>query len=183
MLYSCAYARRKNNGEENQPEQCDLRLSDAFQKSIMRPEIELVCRVYNINKGKNKELLDRCPWLKEYMTFVNYVREFHRGKDDDNLKRAIDRCIEENVLKYFLIDRRSEVVKAVTLDYTFDRQLMLEREEARTEGMKEGLEEGKKALVSACKELGISYNETSEKVREKFSLGDEETEKSMQLYW
>lgn len=38
--------------------------------------------------------------------------------------------------------RRSEVVKAMTLDYTFDRQIMLEREEARTEGRKEGRKEG-----------------------------------------
>ena len=199
------------NGEGEQPEQYDLRLSDAFQKPIKKPEIELVCRVYNINSGKNKELLDRCPWLKEYMIFVNYVREFHRGKDDDNLEnaieRAIDRCIEQNVLRLFLMERQSEVVKAVTLDYTFDRQLMLEREEARTEGLEKGLKEGlekgiekglekgvekgiekgiekgKEALISACKELGISYGETAGKVKEKFSLEDEEAEKSMQLYW
>ena len=134
------------NGEENQPEQYDLRLSDAFEKPIEPPEIELVCRVYNINSGKNRELLDRCLWLKEYMLFVDYVREFHRENGYDGLEnaieRAIDRCIKENVLKDFLIEHRSEVVKAMTLDYTFDRQLMLEREEARTEGRQEGFQEG-----------------------------------------
>ena len=191
------------NGEEEQPEQYDLRLSDAFQKPLKKPEIELVCRVYNINSGKNKELLYRCPWLREYMIFVDHVRDLHRGEDDDDLEnaieRAIDRCIEENVLRDFLIKRRSEVVKAMTLDYTFDRQLMLEREEARTEGLEEGIEkgieqgiekgieqgieQGIKVLISVCKELKISHDETAEKVKEKFSLGDEETEKSMRLYW
>ena len=134
------------NGEENQPEQYDLKLSDAFEKPIEPPEIELVCRVYNINSGKNGELLDRCLWLKEYMLFVDYVREFHRENGYDELEnaieRSIDRCIKENVLKDFLIEHRSEVVKAMTLDYTFDRQLMLEREEARTEGHQEGRQEG-----------------------------------------
>ncbi len=134
------------NGEEEQPEQYSLRLSDSFQKPIEKPEIELVCRVYNINRGKNKELLDGCPWLKEYAVFVDYVREIHRenGYDDleNAIERAIDRCIEENVLRNFLIGRRSEVIKAMTLDYTFDRQIMLEREEARTEGIKEGRKEG-----------------------------------------
>lgn len=38
--------------------------------------LELVCRVYNINKGHNKELLERCKWLSDYMTFVDKVREF-----------------------------------------------------------------------------------------------------------
>ena len=39
------------NGAENQPEQYDLRLSDAFAHKVEKPEIKLTCRVYNINKG------------------------------------------------------------------------------------------------------------------------------------
>ena len=31
--------------------------------------------VYNINKGKNKELLEHCKWLSDYMVFVDKVRE------------------------------------------------------------------------------------------------------------
>lgn len=155
--------------------------------SIEKPEIELVCRVYNINRGKNRELLDRCPWLREYMVFVDCVREFHRenGYEDleDAIKRGIDRCIRENVLRDFLMERQMEVVKAMTLDYTFERRIMLQREEARAEGHQEGRQEGLKALISTCKELGITFDETAAKVREKFSLKYEEAEKSMQLYW
>ncbi|MCM1063629.1 MAG: transposase [Eubacterium sp.] len=135
------------NGDEEQPEQYDLKLSDAFQKPMEKPEIELVCRVYNINSGKNRELLDGCPWLREYMTFVELVRKFYadNGHEDlkDAIERAIDRCIEENVLRNFLVAHRWEVVKAMTLDYTFDRQLMLERQEARVEGREEGRAEGR----------------------------------------
>ncbi|MCM1064550.1 MAG: hypothetical protein NC420_08805 [Eubacterium sp.] len=209
------------NGEEEQPEQVDMKLSDAFQKTIDRPEIELVCRVYNINGGKNRELLDSCPWLREYMSFVDYVRKFHRedGGDEDSLEgaieKAIDRCVAENILKDFLTERRVEVVKAMTLDYTFERQIMLEREEARTEGhqeglreghqeglreghqeglregiqkghregLQEGLQKGLRAMISICREQGISFDETAAKVSEKFSLGNEEIQKSMQLYW
>jgi predicted transposase/invertase (TIGR01784 family) len=123
-----------------------MRLSDAFEHHVEHPEIELVCRVYNINFGYNKELLDKCPVLKEYMIFVDYVRENHKENDYENLQdaieRAIDRCIEENVLREFFMEHRSEVVKVMQLDYTFDRQIMLEREEARTEGRKEGWDKG-----------------------------------------
>lgn len=81
------------------------------------------------------------------------------------------------------MEHRTEVVKVMTLDYTFDRQLMLEREEARTEGLAEGHAEGIKALITVCKELNASYDETAAKVKEKFSLEDEEAGKSMRLYW
>jgi hypothetical protein len=130
------------NGQEDQPAQYDMRLSDAFERPVEHPEIELICRVYNINFGYNKELLDKCPVLKEYMIFVDYVRENHKENDYENLQdaieRAIDRCIEENVLREFFMEHRSEVVKVMQLDYTFDRQILLEREEGRTEGLEEG---------------------------------------------
>jgi hypothetical protein len=121
-----------------------MRLSDAFEHPVENPEIELTCKVYNINFGYNDELLDKCPVLKEYMIFVDYVRENHKENDYDNLQdaieRAIDRCMEENILRDFFMKHRSEVVKVMQLDYTFDRQILLEREEARTEGRTEGWE-------------------------------------------
>ena len=89
--------------------------------------------------------------------------------------RAIDRCIEENVLKDFLIERRSEVVKVMTLDYTFERRLLLEREEAASDGhalgLEQGLEQGRtegelKTLVknveAAMKNFHISLKEACE---------------------
>lgn len=160
------------NGDEEQPEQYDMKLSDAFVHPVNDPDIELKCRVYNINYGKNKDILDKCVWLKEYMTFVDYVREFHRENGYDELEnaieRAIDRCIEEDVLRRFLIDHRSEVVKVMKLDYTFDRQITLERAESRTEGHAEGRAEGhaegltegeeKKLIELVCKKIRKGKN-------------------------
>ena len=94
------------NGAVEQPEQYDLKLSDAFVHKVEKPEIELTCRVYNINHGRNQNLLESCPFLKEYMMFVDYVREYHAKQEFENLEMAInlaiDRCIMENVLKDFL---------------------------------------------------------------------------------
>lgn len=69
------------NGDEEQPEQYDLKLSDAFERPVENPELELTCRVYNINYGKNRELLENCSFLREYMTFVDYVRQFLRKSE------------------------------------------------------------------------------------------------------
>lgn len=125
------------NGDEDQPSEYEMKLSDAFEKKVENPELELVCKVYNINFGKNKDILDRCQILREYMTFVDYVRFYHKEQNFEDLciaiNRAIDRCINEGVLKDFLQKNRAEVIKVTQLDYTFDRQVMLEREDAREE--------------------------------------------------
>jgi hypothetical protein len=129
------------NGQEDKPEQYELRLSDAFEQPTDDPQLELKCRVYNINKGKNVELLDKCPVLREYMTLVDYIRTYYREHREEGLAAAIswgiDRCIAENILKEFLIENRSEVEKVITLDYTFERRLELQREEGREEGRAE----------------------------------------------
>ena len=66
------------------------------------------------------------------------------------------------------------------------------RKEGLSEGRKEGLSEGRKqgikegrleGIISTCRELGVSFDETVAKVKEKFSLGEEEARKNMQLYW
>ena len=135
------------NGEEDQPAEYEMKLSDAFEKHVDNPELELVCKVYNINFGKNEKLLAKCAVIKQYMTFVDYVRFYHKEQDYDDLgraiNRAIDRCIEEDVLADFLKENRAEVIKVTQLDYTFDRQIMLEREEAREAGREEGRAEGR----------------------------------------
>ena len=129
------------NGDEDQPAECEMRLSDAFEKKTDNPELELVCKVYNINFGKNQQLLEKCEVLKQYMTFVDYVKYYLSQQDDDDeddlkkaINMAIDRCIEDGVLVEFLMENRSEVVKVTQMDYTFDRQIIMEREAGREEG-------------------------------------------------
>lgn len=91
--------------------------------------------------------LAKCPTLRDYMYFVDLVRGYYEKNGFKDLRVAIecaiDQCIAENVLKQFLIEHRSEVVKMMQLDYTFERQLELEREECYTKGREEGREAGR----------------------------------------
>ena len=125
------------NGVEEQRSQYQLKLSDAYANPMEAPELELTCTVYNINVGKNQALLSKCPVLRQYMIFVDYVREYLGKYPEKDLRKAInkaiDRCIREGVLREFLIRRRGEVTKVTQLDYTFDRRIELEREDARAE--------------------------------------------------
>ena len=47
-------------------------------------------------------------------------------------------------MRDFLIARREEVAKVTNLDFTFERQIELEREEAKKTGVTEGLLRGRK---------------------------------------
>jgi len=136
------------NGTEPQPEYSEMKLSDCFQKKDEdeKSMLELVCKVYNINKGKNKELLERCKWLSDYMVFVDKVREYHNDRENDKLEedinKAIDYCIDNNYLKDFFTSRRSEVLEVTKVDYTFERRMELNYEEGKEDGIKEGISQG-----------------------------------------
>ena len=106
--------------------------------------MELSCEVYNINPGKNEELLRRSRVLFGYTRFVEKVRRF--AKEADSLKKAVDRaideCVEEGILAEFFIKRREEVLEMAALDFTFERREKLIARDNRQEGREEGREEG-----------------------------------------
>jgi hypothetical protein len=154
------------NGTQEEPEQYEMKLSDAYEHPTDKPELELICRVYNINKGKNRELLEKCPILKEYMVFVEYVRQYNKETGYEDLEKAINeainRCVEEGVLKDFLIRRRAEVVKMTQLDYTFERQIMLEKKYSREEGRQDGELKSLICLISKKKAKNCTVSETAD---------------------
>ena len=143
------------NGTEQRSEVEELRLSTAFENPMDEPEIELVCKVYNINQGKNVDLLEHCNVLKEYMFFVDRVRYYVKelGDEQENLEiaieRAIDDCIKNHILEDFLKSRRGEVVKVVQLDYTWERR----EELIRKEQYEEGLEDGRNTVFDILQKL------------------------------
>ena len=173
------------NGKENAPERYELRLSDAFEKKIGTPELELVCQVYNINKGNNTDLLAKCPTLRDYMYFVNLVRNYHFQNGfidlENAIRQAIDQCIRENVLKDFLIEHRTEVMHVMTLDFTFERRLELQRAEAAEEGEKNGMQKKLYELVQkkllknkSLEQIADELEETADAIRPLYEQVKEE---------
>ncbi len=130
------------NGPKDRPEREELKLSDAYAKPSDKPELELCCTVYNINPDKDNGLLSHCRVLDEYTQFVETVRKYEHDGEETPIEDAIDYCIGNHILEEFLKERRTEVLKAMTIDMTFERREELMREEEREEGRKEGREEG-----------------------------------------
>ncbi len=82
--------------------------------------------------------------------------------------------MEENVLDDFLRENRAEVVKVTQLDYTFDRQIMLEREDAREEGKEEGREEGRKEECLTLLRNLISNGVTPEEAKRMLGVTEDD---------
>ncbi len=68
------------NGEDKYPDYKELRLSDAFIKTDIKIDVplELVVQVYNINKGRNQEILSKSRTLENYSRFIDKIREYQK---------------------------------------------------------------------------------------------------------
>lgn len=147
------------NGTEDYAPVTKLRLSDAFINKTDNSEFEWTATVYNLNRGKNEELLGRCRPLYEYMELINRIRDNQkRGMDVKNaVDAAVDSCIADGIMKDFLTKHKAEVMSVCLTE--FDEKVYTEgireegREEGRVEGREEGREEGLKALVSSLKDF------------------------------
>ena len=131
------------NGVDHQPERYTLKLSDAYEKKQEFPELELTVTMYNINYGCNEEIMDACRTLKEYAMYVERVRTYAKQMLlDEAVERAINECIEEDILSDFLKRNRAEVM-AVSI-YEYDEELHFKTlfEEGHESGYAEGHESG-----------------------------------------
>ncbi len=81
-----------------------------------------------------------------YATLVRYAREnLAKGmKNEEAMDEAVQRCINEGILKDYLLKKRSEAVRMFLTEFDEDTWRESMREEGREEGRKEGREEGHK---------------------------------------
>ena len=101
------------NGTDEYPEKTKQRLSDAFINPRDDNDYEFTATVYNINLGKNKELLESCEPLKGYSFFVDKVRENSRTMDREKaVDSAVKECIDKGILYDVLSEERAAVMPA-----------------------------------------------------------------------
>lgn len=151
------------NGLENQPERRVMLLSDAYQKKEKEISLELKVLQLNINEGYNEAIVSRCPVLYEYIKFVSCVRRYQNVMSvSDAVDRTVNECIENGILKEFLINNRAEVVRMSIYEYDEAKHLRTLQQESREDGWLEGREEGKKQLIYRM----FHNNKTPEEVSE-----------------
>ena len=133
------------NGTEKKDEVIELKLSDAFAHTVDKGEFEWTAKVININTGNNNSLISKCKVLKGYVILTTRMREYiskYSSKDfseEEAVKMAVDECINEDVLREFLLENKAEVVKMFLTEYNEKQTL----ENTYNDGVEAGKEIGK----------------------------------------
>ena len=131
------------NGRGN-VEEGELLLSEAYTRKTETPNLELRVKIRNINLGNSKEICEKSRTMREYMIFVDKVRRYSENQPlEAAIEQTVDECIQEDVLRDFLLTHKAEVKKMCLYEYDEERQRKWDREEGREEGRKEGREEGR----------------------------------------
>ena len=141
------------NGVKEMPEDVRiLRLSDMFAEYAPEDraandglvDLELTVKVYNINNGRNKNMVKCCETLREYCIFIDRVHEYGQTMPlEEAIRKAMEDCINQNVLKEFLEKHRGELVNMLISEYDWDLALEVRKEEGWEEGMERGMEKGR----------------------------------------
>jgi hypothetical protein len=131
------------NGEEDYPDRSVLRLSDAFEKADIPDMLELSVTVYNINQGRNPEILKRSKSLNDYSTFIAQIRENQNNKGvslQKSIEEAVLYCISHGIMKEFLENHSSEVINMLFTEFSLEDALKISKEEGKEEGKNQVLD-------------------------------------------
>ena len=102
--------------------------------------------------------MEQCQILKEYAQYVAKVREYAREyKLDTAVEKAVDYCIQNNILAKFLRKNKSEVIATSIFEYDKEEEekklRKAEYEAGREAGIKLGREETTKYLKCLYEKL------------------------------
>lgn len=131
------------NGQAEQPDRKEVKLSELFSIPDADPSLELKAVMLNINKGHNRKLMETCRTLQDYAEYTFRVREYAAEMPLDlAVEQAITECISEGILADFLRKNRAEAKKVSIYEYDEERHMRQTREEGMEEGYASGLSEG-----------------------------------------
>lgn len=147
------------NGRENIPAQKILRLSDSFIMQPETPTLELVVKLININYDKDSQILKSCKPLGQYSRFVEAVRRHIAVDKEHGFENAIRECIKNDILREYLQRKSREVINMLVVEYDYDTDIAVQREESLMLGIQQGEARGsrQKALETAKTMLTMGY--------------------------
>ena len=157
------------NGEDDQPIEYVMRLSDAYMENHGFPELELSVQIININHSANHKILQQCNILRQYSQMVELVRTYlKRDSSVATAKRvaaAIQVCIQNEILSNYLLRKESEVVSMLSAEYSYEADMKVQREEAEKRGEKIGEKKGERnTLFSLVKDKLLDEKEAARRL-------------------
>jgi hypothetical protein len=132
------------NGDADEPDEQELRLSAAFMRTDPEqiPCLECKVKMLNINRGHNRELMERCQRLWEYAEFIGCVKaNLQEGMViNDAIWAAIDDCTQRGILTDVLSRCKSEVFHMILTEYDEKKIKEYWRKESEQIGEERGKE-------------------------------------------
>ncbi len=123
------------NGQEKMrnEEMCILRLSDSYERPEKEPALECRVQVINVNYGKNRDMMEKCPKLYEYSYLVAKIRENQAsGKTlEGAISTALEDCLAQGYLTELLTTYKREVTGMLLYEYDERKHLKNTYEEGR----------------------------------------------------
>lgn len=146
------------NGNEFEPVKKIMRLSDAFGGDSS--SLELTVTAYNINREVNSPLSGKCPYLRDYSTLVGEVKDgLAEGLSlRDAIIRAVKFCIDNGIMRDYLVEHSEEVFDMLALEWNLDDALVARFED----GEECGRAKEREALAIKMLRKGKSFDEVHE---------------------
>ena len=128
------------NGVAKQPDRVELYLSDAFGAGRGTGCLECKAVMYNINRGHNEEVLQKCRRLWEYSEFIAEINDYTaKGYSLKNaVVQAMNSCIDRHILTDVLVHNREEVLHMLLTEFDMKQFKKDMYEEGREDGRAEG---------------------------------------------
>ena len=158
------------NGKDEMPERQLLKLSDMYSVKEENPKLELEATLLNISGTNNRKLKEACRTLRDYAIYTDKIRAYTETMElPEAVDRAINECIEEDVLRDFLMEHKAEARAMSIFEYDQERHMQQEREAGIEKGEQQLLRRQVKKNFSrgmSISEIAEVLDETEERIRE-----------------
>ena len=158
------------NGKDEMPERQLLKLSDMYSVKEEKPKLELEATLLNISGTNNRKLKEACRTLRDYAIYTDKIRAYTETMElPEAVDRAINECIEEDVLRDFLMEHKAEARAMSIFEYDQERHMQQEREAGIEKGEQQLLRRQVKKNLSRgmnISEIAEVLDETEERIRE-----------------
>ena len=152
------------------PERQLLKLSDMYSVKEEKPKLELEATLLNISGTNNRKLKEACRTLRDYAIYTDKIRAYTEKMElAEAVDRAINECIEEDVLRDFLMEHKAEARAMSIFEYDQERHMQQEREAGIEKGEQQLLRRQVKKNLSrgmSISEIAEVLDETEERIRE-----------------
>jgi len=164
------------NGDDSYPDKLELKLSDAFERTDYSGHFEWTATMLNINKGHNREIMDKCQALFQYSEFIAKIKEYKNTLPiKDAIHQAVNYAISNNYLEGFFKKHKEGIMFSCLTEFN--------EEAFRKDVREEGFTDAVLKFLHKLKDKDYSKADAINQIIEYFDLSPEAATDLVNLNW